>query len=84
MFVTQAVERRGRKMKIGLYLHLEGWVTNENGSKGWSGDYHSPRRRVMKGGEIQMLKLLRMRLKLRKRNCDESNRSYRAIKPEEL
>ena len=28
-------------MKIGLYLHLEGWVTNENGSKGWSGDYHS-------------------------------------------
>ena len=50
MFVTRAVERRGRKMKIGLYLHLEGWVTNENGSKGWLGDYHSPRRRVMKGG----------------------------------
>ena len=37
-FVTRAVERRGRKMKIGLRLHLEGWVTNEKWSKGRSGD----------------------------------------------
>ena len=36
--------RRRREMKVGLLLCLEGWVTNENRSKGKSGDFVRQRR----------------------------------------
>ena len=36
--------RRRREMKVGLLLCLEGWVTDENRSKGKSGDFVRLRR----------------------------------------